>query len=274
MLSVAVVTGANQGLGLAVVAGIRRRLPIPSTVYLTGRDRTRVDDAARALQHQGLDVEPRLLDVTDPDSVLRFADAVEQEHGGIDVFVSNAAARITPNEPSASQVRRFVATNNLGTTRLMRVLLPLACSGGRYIVVARSFGTLHSLPGHLHHVFDDPELTLDDLDHTMDTYVRTVEDGRAARDGWPDWINIASKVGQVAAVRVAARSTNPDDVIVVATCPGLVDTGASRPWFADMTEAQSPADAAAHLVALAVDPIDRATLHGELVQFGRVLPWR
>lgn len=40
-----------------------------------------------------------------------------------------------------------------------------------------------------------------------------------------------------------------------------------------MTEAQTPADAATHLVRLALDPVD-AGFHGELVQFGRVLPWR
>jgi hypothetical protein len=41
-----------------------------------------------------------------------------------------------------------------------------------------------------------------------------------------------------------------------------------------MTEAQSPDAAAAHLVELAVGDVDRAGIHGELVQFGRVVPWR
>ena len=78
----------------------------------------------------------------------------------------------------------------------------------------------------------------------------------------------------MAAVRTVARQVSPDDVLVTAVCPGLVDTDASRPWFSDMTEAQSPDEASAHLVSLALDPVDRAVIHGELVQFGHVLPWR
>jgi hypothetical protein len=62
-------------------------------------------------------------------------------------------------------------------------------------------------------------------------------------------------------------------VLAVAVCPGLVDTAASRPWFDDMAEAQTPDEAATHLVRLALDPAD-VGFHGELVQFGRVLPWR
>jgi carbonyl reductase 1 len=50
-----------------------------------------------------------------------------------------------------------------------------------------------------------------------------------------------------------------------------VDTAASRPWFADMSEAQSPEQAASALVALALEP-DPAW-RGELVQLGKVLPW-
>jgi len=41
-----------------------------------------------------------------------------------------------------------------------------------------------------------------------------------------------------------------------------------------MDQAQSPDEAASHLVRLAVDDLELAPFHGELVQFGRVLPWR
>ena len=54
----------------------------------------------------------------------------------------------------------------------------------------------------------------------------------------------------------------------MALCPGLIDTDASRPWFEDMSQAQTPAEAAAWPVSLALaDGFDPA-LHGELVQFG------
>jgi carbonyl reductase 1 len=177
-------------------------------------------------------------------------------------------------------VRGFVDTNNRGTTRLLRALVPLLRPGGRYLVVASSFGTLRELDPSLHARFDGPTLTLDDIDATMAAYTDAVEQGRDAAEGWPSWINPPSKVGQVAAARIVARQVRrhgPAGAFVAAVCPGLVDTDASRPWFDDMGDAQSPSEAAAHVVRVAIDPI-ADDLHGQLIhfgiQFGRVLPWR
>ena len=100
-----------------------------------------------------------------------------------------------------------------------------------------------------------------------------VHAGRAAAEGWPEWINIPSKVAQVAAVRVAAAGALPDGALVAAVCPGLIDTDASRPWFDDMSAAQTPAQAATALLDLALAPAVDPRFRGELVQFGRVLPW-
>jgi carbonyl reductase 1 len=274
-MTIAAVNGANQGLGLGLVTGLRAALGPDDRVVLTGRDPGRVAAAARGLGARGLTVDTHQLDVTDPASVDRFAATVDG-WGGLDILFSNAAARIGRDQPAAAQVRGFVATNNLGTTRLLRALVPRMRDGGRVFVVASSFGTLRSLPDPGTHArFDDPALTLDDLDDVMAGYVAAVEAGRAADEGWPDWINIPSKVGQVAAARVVARAAGEAgrDLFVAAVCPGLVDTEASRPWFDDMSEAQSPEEAAAHLVRLAAGPLD-ADARGELIQFGRVLPWR
>jgi hypothetical protein len=53
----------------------------------------------------------------------------------------------------------------------------------------------------------------------------------------------------------------------------MIDTGASRPWF-DMADAQTPAEAAVALLQLALSPVADQRFYGELVQFGKVLPWR
>jgi carbonyl reductase 1 len=56
-------------------------------------------------------------------------------------------------------------------------------------------------------------------------------------------------------------------------CPGLVDTATSRPWFADFSQARTPAQAAAGVLDFVLaDPIGPAT-YGELVRDGKVLPW-
>ena len=87
---------------------------------------------------------------------------------------------------------------------MLRAFAPLLRPGGRLLVVASDFGSLRQLPAHLHQRFDTDAISLDDVDATMLAWRDAVVDGRAAEEGWPDWINIPSKVGQVAAVRVLA----------------------------------------------------------------------
>ena len=118
----------------------------------------------------------------------------------------------------------FVDTNNLGATRMLRAFAPILRPGGRLLVVASDFGTLRRLPAHLHARFDTDVMSLDELDATMLAWRDAVVEGRAAEEGWPEWINIPSKVGQVAAVRVLARERRaadaPDGTLSRRSAPG------------------------------------------------------
>lgn len=111
----------------------------------------------------------------------------------------------------------------------------------------------------------------------VESWRTAIHDGTAQDLGWPDWVNVPSKVAQVAAVRAVARERRGPDLLdgtlVAAVCPGLVDTEASRPWFDDFSHARTPAQAATHLLDyILAAPIDPGT-YGELVRDGRVLPW-
>jgi carbonyl reductase 1 len=278
--TVAVVTGANQGIGRAVVDKLAQVLGRDAVVYLTGRHQQRVEQAAAevaATATTTATVVPAVLDVRDTAAVQALARELGDRHGGVDIVVSNAAARITPERSDADQVGEFVDTNNLGTTRMLRAFGPLLRPGGRFLVVASTFGSLRNLASHLHRLFDTATMSLDDLDRVMREYVDLVETGRDQAAGWPELINIVSKIGQVAAARVYARRWAADGGVraggyVGAVCPGLVDTPASRPWFADMSQAQTPEEAARDLVRLATDEVDPRFV-GELVQHGIVIPW-
>jgi NAD(P)-dependent dehydrogenase (short-subunit alcohol dehydrogenase family) len=127
---IAIVTGANQGLGLALVEGLCRALGPDGVVYLTGRDEARVREAAGRLRAEGLAARPAVVDVADGSSVARLAEQIGREHGGVDVVISNAARRMTRADPLAAQVRAFVATNNLGTTHVLERFGPLLRDGG------------------------------------------------------------------------------------------------------------------------------------------------
>ncbi|MBV9945129.1 MAG: NAD(P)H-binding protein [Solirubrobacterales bacterium] len=101
--------------------------------------------------------------------------------------------------------------------------------------------------------------------------------GRAEDEGYGSWLNIPWNVAQVAAVRAFARERRAGDLadnkLIMALCPGLIDTDASHPWFEAMSAAQTPAQAASWPVKLALAPTFDPAFYGELVQLGKVLRW-
>jgi carbonyl reductase 1 len=269
----ALVTGANQGLGRALAAGLAERLSAPDRVLLTGRDPERVRAAAAALPRTGARVEGRVLDVRDPDAITALA----AELGEVDIVFSNATSRMSPGADPADQVDAVAETNNLATTRILREFAPRLRPGGRLVVVASALGTLDKLDERARRRFADAAESMDAVDALVAEWRAAVHAGRAAEESFGTWLNIPSKVAQVAAVRAVARERRDADLatgrLVVALCPGLIDTDASRPWFADMTSAQTPEQAAAWPVELAVGTAFDPAFYGELVQFGRVIPW-
>lgn len=269
----ALVTGANQGLGRALAEGLAARLAPADRVLLTGRDPHRVAAAAAEVAATArARVEGRVLDVGETAAV----DALARDLGAIDIAISNAGARMSPDLAPADTIDEVLRVSNLGTTRMLRAFAPRLRPGGALIVVASSFGTLGHLAAPLRARFDEAG-SLDDVDTILAAWRDAVVAGRAEADGWPHWINIPSKVGQVAAVRVVARDRRERDLadgtLIAAVCPGLVDTDASRPWFDDMSSALSPADAAVPILGLALQSDRDPARYGELVRNGRVLSW-
>jgi carbonyl reductase 1 len=276
---IALVTGANQGIGYALVEDLAARWTPEDLVLLTGRNPARVAEAAaRASANPATTarIEGRQLDVTHADAIARLAAELAGQYGGADIVVSNATARITPELPQREQADEFIAVANGGTHAMLRSFSPVLRPGGRLIVVASSLGTLGNLPERLHPLFGE-HASLDDVEALVEAWRTAIHAGTARELGWPEWINIPSKVAQVAAVRAVARERRDHDLaggtLVAAVCPGLVDTAASRPWFADFSQARTPAQAAAVLLDfILAEPADPAT-YGELVRDGRALPW-
>jgi carbonyl reductase 1 len=272
---IALVTGANQGLGRALVEALAARMAPQDVVLLTGRDPRRVQAAADAVAGGPAiaRVEGRVLDVRDGDAIVDLA----AELGEVDIVFSNATSRMSPHDDPADQVDTVAETSNLATTRMLRAFAPRMRRGGRLIIVASALGTLDKLDDRGAGRFAAAAESLDAVDALVAEWRQAVHDGRAEDEGYGTWLNIASKVAQVAAVRAAARERRTADLaahrLIMALCPGLIDTDASRPWFDDMSEAQTPAEAASWPVELALAGTFDAAFYGELVQFGKILPW-
>jgi carbonyl reductase 1 len=271
----ALVTGANQGLGRAIVEGLAAGMAPHDRVLLTGRDPERVQAAAAAVAagNATARVEARVLDVRDRDAIAALA----AELGEVDIVFSNAAARMSLAADPDDEVDTVAETNNLATSHMLRAFAPRLRPGGRLIVVASALGTLDNLSDRVAERFAAAAASLDAVDSLIAEWRRAVHDGRAEHDGFGTWLNIPSKVAQVAAVRAVARERRAADLpankLIMALCPGLIDTDASRPWFEDMSQAQTPAEAASWPVELALADTFNTAFYGELVQFAEVLPW-
>jgi NAD(P)-dependent dehydrogenase (short-subunit alcohol dehydrogenase family) len=271
---IALVTGATRNLGFALAQGLAQRLEPSDTVYLTGRDAGRVAESVRLLAGARAEVRGEMLDVAEPDAVEQFAASLAERHGGVDIVFSNHYSRVQPEDDPAEVIDDYVAANNLGTTRVLRSFAPLLHDDGRLLVVASRAGSLRALAPVLHGRFQNLQ-SLDDVDRALCAWRDDVRRGRAAGRAWPAWINIPSKIGQVAAVRVLAGQRRADDrrrgILIAAISPGLIDTGASRAWL-DLRGALTPEAVAGPLIDFALDPSPDPSFYGELVHVGREEP--
>jgi NAD(P)-dependent dehydrogenase (short-subunit alcohol dehydrogenase family) len=123
---IALVTGANKGIGYEIAAGLGA---LGWRVGVGARDDARREAAVQQLRAADVDAFGVPLDVTDDTSVAAAARLVEEQEGGLDVLVNNAG--ITggmPQEPtlvSPEQIRTVVETNVIGVVRVTNAMLPL-----------------------------------------------------------------------------------------------------------------------------------------------------
>ena len=141
---VALVTGAGRGIGLEVCCQLAER---GMTVILTARDLEQAKAAAEQLVGEGLDVIPKVLDVSDDESVRGLAAELEQQLGTLDVLVNNAAAYADWSEMASSAdlklAQGVLETNLFGAWRVCQAFLPLIgrSSHGRIVNVSSGAGS-------------------------------------------------------------------------------------------------------------------------------------
>ncbi|MFD4263471.1 SDR family oxidoreductase [Streptomyces sp. NPDC058534] len=123
---IALVTGANKGIGFAAARQLGER---GITVLVGARDEVLGKQAADALAADGIDAAPLLLDVRDPASVAGAAREIERRHGRLDILVNNAgtagAFTGTPSDATAADLREVYETNVFGVVTVTHAMLPL-----------------------------------------------------------------------------------------------------------------------------------------------------
>ncbi len=138
---VALVTGANRGIGLEVCRQLGSR---GWRVFLGSRDYEKGDAAARRL---GGDVSAVALNVEDPDAPFRLG----AEIGPVDVVINNAGVHYDTWETALTAdwriVREAFETNLFGAWRMAQAFAPemRAHGWGRIVNVSSGAGSLASM---------------------------------------------------------------------------------------------------------------------------------
>jgi NAD(P)-dependent dehydrogenase (short-subunit alcohol dehydrogenase family) len=142
---IALVTGANKGIGYEIAKGLARQA---MTVFLGCRDTARAENAAGQLAKEGLIAIPLHLDVTRPETIASAATQIDVAHGKLDVLVNNAGIarewQFKPSQVDLTLVKEIYETNLFGPVATIQALLPLLLRSpaGRIVNVSSSLGSL------------------------------------------------------------------------------------------------------------------------------------
>lgn len=237
----ALVTGANQGIGLETCRQLAER---GYDVILTSRDVPAGEAAAKKLG-----VAYHRLDVTSATDIAALAADLEKQHRTIDVLVNNAG--ISMDGFNDRVVKGTLAVNFFGALNVTEALLPVIADGGTIVLVSSGMGELHAYSPAIRARFSDQHLTRDALVALVDEFIADVAAGRHEKNGWPTSAYRVSKAALNALARVLARDLAFRNIRVNAVCPGWVRTrmggrSASRPvekgaasvlWAATLSDA-------------------------------------
>ncbi|HKJ94869.1 MAG TPA: SDR family NAD(P)-dependent oxidoreductase [Gammaproteobacteria bacterium] len=232
---VAVVTGANRGLGFETSRQLGAR---GLKVIVTSRDGLEGKASADKLHSEGLDVAYQPLDVLRAGSIARLHDFVADSFGRLDVLVNNAAIfpeyhgeHATVLQCETELLRENLEVNSFAPLRLIQVLLPLMRRNGYGRIVNLSTG-----------------------------YARF----SALRETYPAYR--LSKVALNALTRMIAAETADENILV-----NCVDPGWTRTRMGGDRAPATPEDSAAAIVEAALLPDDGPS--GRFLHHGEAVDW-
>ena len=229
---IAVVTGANRGIGLEVTRQLAR---LGYIVLLGSRDLDKGSRAAAPMQDEGLKVTVVHLDVTDLASVDALGDLVEHRYGKLDVLVNNAGILYDSWQRATNAdlgtVREAFETNTLGPWRMAQAFIPLLQKSGhgRIVNVSSEAGSLAGM-GAGTPAYSVSKVALNALTRMLAAELKSA--GILVNSVCPGWV--ATAMGGAGAPRSVAEGAA--GIVWAATLPdkgptgGFFRDGKPLPW--------------------------------------------
>ncbi|EGW00847.1 Carbonyl reductase [NADPH] 1 [Cricetulus griseus] len=253
---VALVTGANKGIGFAIARDLCRKFS--GDVVLTARNQARGRAAVQQLQAEGLSPRFHQLDIDDLQSIRALRDFLLKEYGGLDVLINNAGIGTWPKNKPPSRKRDFFKSAQPG--RVVNVSSTM------------SLDALKNCSPELQQKFRSDTITEEELVGLMNKFVEDTKKGMHEKEGWPNSAYGVSKIGVTVLSRIHARKLSQqrrdDKILLNACCPGWVRTDMAGP-----KATKSPEEGAETPVYLALLPPDAEGPHGQFVQEKKVEQW-
>ncbi|KAF3451061.1 hypothetical protein FNV43_RR07150 [Rhamnella rubrinervis] len=231
--TVAIVTGANKGIGFALV---KRLAKMGLSVILTARDLKRGSMAVEELRSQGLLVYFFKLDVSDPASIFAFVAWFKDHFGALDILVNNAGVSFNEiNENTVEHAETVMKTNFYGAKLLTEAMLPMfrRCSQttSRILNITSRLGTLNKVRNSgVKEILESENVGEKEIEGVVRKFMEDVKSGRWVSEGWPElWTDYAvSKLALNAYTRLLSKRYQGKGLSVNCFCPGFTQTSMTR----------------------------------------------
>ncbi|ULO05049.1 SDR family oxidoreductase [Paenibacillus sp. 19GGS1-52] len=138
---IALVTGANRGLGLEISRQLGKQ---GITILLASRTLAAAEVAAKGLQEEGLDVIGVQLDVTNEEHISAIFDYIDKTYGYLDILINNAGVLLEKSVDEKDAFRKTIEANTIAPYILTEILLPLLLKSdaGRIVNQSSIIGSL------------------------------------------------------------------------------------------------------------------------------------
>jgi len=168
-----VITGANRGIGYALVEKLLQHKDKPRVV-LTSRNPTAGEDARKTLVDKYPKEASRLtyqeLDICSNISIREFTEWLYDHHKGLDVLINNAAVgdsrdimMVKGYEMTTTDIAQAVQTNFFATVELTESLLPILSDEGKIVTMSSTVAKFGMQGKPIKEFLNDPNLTREKL---------------------------------------------------------------------------------------------------------------